>query len=72
MPVLSLLLISNWYFASNGSLAYKKILLIPGWWLIRLNNEFVFPDPESTIINILYEWSDIFGQFGLCSFILLL
>ena len=33
-----------------------------------LSNAFVFPDPEPPIINIQYEWSGIFGQFGLCSF----
>ena len=26
------------------------ILSIPGWCLIRLNNEFVFPDPEPLLI----------------------
>ena len=45
-PVLSLLLIKNWYFASYGTLAYKYILSISGRWLVKLNNEFVFPDPE--------------------------
>ena len=29
-------------------------------------NEFVNPEPP--IINILYGWSEICGQFGLCSF----
>ena len=66
--VLSLLLIKNRYFSSYGSLAYKYILSISGCWFIRLNNEFVFPDPEPPIINILYRWSGIYGQFGLCSF----
>ena len=46
-PVLSLLLIRNRYFASYGSVAFKEILSISGWQLIRLNNEFVFWDPES-------------------------
>ena len=40
--VLSLFLIKTWCFASYGSFAYKYILSISGWWLIRLNNEFVF------------------------------
>ena len=40
-----------------------------GWWIIRLNNELVFPDPELPIINILYELSESCGQFGLCSFV---
>ena len=31
-----------------------------------LSNTFVFPDPEPPIINIQYEWSGSFGQFGLC------
>ena len=33
--------------------------------LVRVNDEFVFPDPEPPIINILYGWSGICGQFGL-------
>ena len=33
-----------------------------------LSNAFVFPGPEPPTINIQYEWSGIFGQFGLCSF----
>ena len=28
---------------------------ISGWWLISLNNEFVFPDLEPSVVNILYE-----------------
>ena len=28
---------------------------------------FVFPDPELPIINILYGWSGIYGQFLLCA-----
>ena len=39
------------------------------WWLIKLNNEFVFPDSEPPIINMLYVWSGICGQFKLCYFI---
>ena len=26
-----------------------------GWGFIKLNKEFVFPDPEAPIINILYD-----------------
>ena len=37
-------------------------------WFIRLNNEFVFTDPEPPIINIIYGWSGVGGQFVLCSF----
>ena len=66
--VLSLLLIKNLYFASDGSLAYKYILSISGCWLIRLNNKFVFPDQEPPISNILYGWSGICGKFRLCYF----
>ena len=25
-----------------------------GWFSIKFNNKFVFPDPDSPIINILY------------------
>ena len=39
-----------------------------GWWPIRLNNAFVFPNPDPLVINIPYGWSGISGQFGLCSF----
>ena len=53
-PVLSLLLIKNWYLASYGSLAYKYILSISGWLFIKFNNAFVSPDPEPPIIIILY------------------
>ena len=44
------------------------MLSISGCWSIRLNNEFIFPDPEPPISNILYGWTGICGQFGLCSF----
>ena len=46
------------------------MLSISGCWFIKLNNGFVFPDPEQPIINILYEWSGICDQFGLCSFMI--
>ena len=59
--MISVLLIKNWYFASFGSLAYKYILSISGWWFIRLNNESIFLDPETTIINILYGWLGIYS-----------
>ena len=68
-PATSHLSINNWYIASCASLVSKYILSISGWWLIALSNGFVFPDPESPIINILYGWSVICGQFGLCYFI---
>ena len=35
------------------------------FWFIGWNNEFVFPDSEPSIINILYGWLGISGQFGL-------
>ena len=38
-----------------------------GWFSIKFNNAFVFPDPEPPIINILYGWSGIYGQFLLCA-----
>ena len=34
-----------------------------GWFSIKFNNAFVFPDPQPPIINILYGWSGIYGQF---------
>ena len=52
---LSHLLIKNWCFASYGPLAHRYILSISGCWLIKSNNEFVFPDPEPPVINILYR-----------------
>ena len=63
MPTLSLLLIKYWYFASYGSLAYKYFLSISGCFSFKFNNTFVFPDPESPIINILYGLSGMYGQF---------
>ena len=67
-PVLSRLLIENWYFVSYRSLAYQSILSISSRCLIKLNKEFVSPDPEPPVINILYGWSEICSQFALCSF----
>ena len=37
-----------------------------GWFSIKFNNAFIFPDPEPPIINILYGWSGIYGQFLFC------
>ena len=68
MPVFSLLLINNWYFASYGPFAYTKMLSISGSWFIRLSIAYVSPDPEPPIINALYGCSGIYGQFGLYSF----
>ena len=39
-----------------------------GLLFIRLSNAFVSPEPEPPIINVRYEWSGIYGHFGLCSF----
>ena len=64
---LSLLLIKYWYFASYGSLVYKYILSMSGWFSIEFNNTFVFPDPESPVINIQYGLSGVCGQFSLYS-----
>ena len=69
MPVLSRLLIKNWYFALYWSLACKYILSIFGCRIFRLNNEFVFLNPGPLIFNILYGGSGICSQFGLCSFV---
>ena len=38
-----------------------------GWFSIKFIDAFVFPDPEPPIINILYGWSEIHGQFLLCT-----
>ena len=35
---------------------------MPGWFSFKLNNTFVFPDPEPPINNILYGWSGAYGQ----------
>ena len=52
IPTFSLPLTSNWYFDLSGYLMYKEILSISGsWCFIILNNTFVFPDPEPSIIN---------------------
>ena len=41
----SLLLIKYWYLHSYGSFAYKYILPMSGWFSIKFNNAFPFPDP---------------------------
>ena len=41
-PVLSLFLIKNWTFASDGSFTYIKDLSIFSPWFIRLSNAIVF------------------------------
>ena len=69
-PLLSLLLIKNWYLASYEALAYKYMLSISGWLFIILNNAFVFLDPGPPIINILYGWSGTYIHFKLCSVLL--
>ena len=35
--------------------------------LLSLIMHFFFPDPQSPVINVLYRWSGIYGQFWLCS-----
>ena len=40
-----------------------------GWFSIKFNNKFVFPDPEPPIINIPYGLSGKYGQFLLCLFL---
>ena len=67
MPTFSRILIKYWYFALYGSLAYKYILSMPGWFSIKFKNTVVFPDPEPPVITILYGWSGIYGQFLLYS-----
>ena len=46
------------YFASYGSLAYKKTISIPGWRLIKLNNEFVCPCPEPSLQLLIFRIDD--------------
>ena len=38
-------------------------------WFVRLNNAIVSSDPEPRVVNILYEWSGICGEFELFSLI---
>ena len=40
-PVLSALLIKNWFFFSSGSFAYKYILSISSRLFIKFNNSFI-------------------------------
>ena len=66
---LSRLLRKNGYFGLYGSLLYKLIpSVVIGLWFIGVSKEFVFPNPELPLINVLYGWSKIFGQSGLYSF----
>ena len=51
-PVLSLLLIKNWYLASYGSLAYKYILSISGWLLLNLIMHLLFQIPSHLLLTI--------------------
>ena len=44
------------------------MLSMSGSWFIRLSNALCFGDPEPPTVNILYERSEISGEFGLCSF----
>ena len=53
MPTPSLLLIKYWYFDSYGSLAYKYILSMSGWFSIKFDKPFIFPNPEPPV-SILY------------------
>ena len=52
-------------FASYKSFAYKCILPTSGSLFIKLNNAFVFPDPEPPVIDNLYGSSEICGHLGL-------
>ena len=67
--VLSHFLIKTWCFASYGSFAYKYILSISGWWLIRLNNEFVFFRSRASSYFYFVWMIKIGGQYGLYSFV---
>ena len=67
--VLSLFLIKTWCFASYGSFAYKYILSISGWWLIRLNNEFVFFRSRASSYFYFVWMIKIGDQYGLYSFV---
>ena len=62
----SMLLVKYLYFASYGSVAYKFILSISGWFSIKFNNTFVFPDPDP-INSIMQGLSGIYDQCSLCS-----
>ena len=54
IPSFSLPLINDWYYDSNGWLAYKWILSTSDCsFFIKFNNTFAFPDPEPPIIKIL-------------------
>ena len=64
--MLSLLFIKSYYLSSYRSFQYKYTLSMSSLLFIKFNSVFVFPDPEPPIINILYGWSGIYGQLGLC------
>ena len=69
MPTSSLLVIKYRYFDSYGSFAYKYTLSMSGWFSIKFNNTFVFPDPEPPIyISAWMIWS-IWPIFIVFSFI---
>ena len=58
--------------ASYGSLANKHILAISGWWLIKLNNEFIFPDPEPSFVDNLCNDQDFAANLDYISLYVLL
>ena len=70
------MLIKYRYFALYGSFAYRYILSISGWLLIKFNNAFVFLDPEPLnyycslwmIWNIWLLWIRFFSVF-ICNII---
>ena len=64
--ILSLLFIKTCYFASYESFPDKHILSISGLLFVKFNKAFVFPDPEISIISILYGISAIYDHFKLC------
>ena len=50
-------------------MVFSFLLSILGWWFMKLCNNFIFAYPESPIINIIYGWSRICDQIGLCFFL---
>ena len=53
--------ISKWISFLNINKFYQNTR-----WFIRLSNVIVFQNPEPSILSILYGWSRIWDQFGLC------
>ena len=53
--------ISKWISFLNINKFYQNTR-----WFIRLSNVIVFQKPEPSILSILYGWSRIWDQFGLC------